>query len=221
MEFLVDALLLTHVASGVVALLTALVAISNSKGSGNHRKVGTVFFWAMLAVGLTAIPVTFIRPNAFLFAIAIFSFYMALAGYRRGKTKFSPTNLDRYAAFLMLVTSLGMIGYGIFLALNVSTIGWALVAFGGIGLNFSIDDIRELNKKLEHHEKVMRHLQHMLGGTIATITAVLVQQVTPLIPSALGQTALWLAPTLIITPLIFIWSARVAKTKRYRLFPKT
>lgn len=220
MKFLVDTLLLIHVASGAIALVTALVAISNRKGSRNHRRVGTVFFWSMLAVGVTAVPVTFIRPNAFLFAIAIFSFYMAFAGYRRGKTKFKATNLDRYAAFAMLATSVGMIGYGIFLAFNVSPIGWALVAFGGIGLNFSIDDIRELNKELEHHEKVMRHLQHMLGGTIATITAVLVQQVTPLIPDALGQTILWLAPTVIITPLIFIWSSRIAKTKRYRLLRK-
>lgn len=220
MELLVSALLFAHVLSGVIALVTALVAISNRKGSSNHRLVGKIFFWAMLAVGVTAIPVTFIRPNAFLFAIALFSFYMAFAGYRRGKTKFTAQPVDAIAAYAMLITAVGMIGYGIFLALNVSSIGWALVAFGGIGLNFSIDDIRELKKQLPHHEKVMRHLQHMLGGTIATITAVLVQQVSPLIPNALGQTALWLAPTIIITPLIFIWSARVAKTKRYRLFPK-
>ncbi len=59
----------------------------------------------------------------------------------------------------------------------------------------------------------------MLGGTIATITAVLVQQVTPLVDSSLGQVALWLGPTIVLTPMIFFWNWRITVTKKYRLLP--
>lgn len=221
MDAIVTILLILHVAAGVVALLAALLAISNRKGSRWHRRIGQVFFWSMFGVGITAIPVTFVRPNPFLFAIALFSFYMAFAGYRRGKSKFVATSLDSLAAWLMMITGIGMVGYGIFMALTASPIGWALVAFGGIALNFSIEDIREARIKLPHETKVIRHLGHMLGGTIATITAVLVQQVAPLVDSPLGQTALWLAPTIILVPLIFAWSRQVARTKRYQLFSKS
>lgn len=219
MSLFVTLLLATHVLAGLIALLAALVAASNRKGGKRHRQIGTVYFWAMFTIAVTAIPVTFIRPNPFLFAIALFSFYMAFAGYRRGKTKYRPEPVDVFAAWSMLAVAVGMIGYGVFMALNITPVGWALVAFGSIAINFSIEDIRDTKVELPHHVKVTRHLGHMLGGTIATLTAVLVQQVTPLVPDPLSQMALWLAPTVIILPLIAIWSAKIAKTKRYRLLP--
>jgi uncharacterized membrane protein len=219
MELFVSTLLATHVLAGAIALIAALLAASNRKGSKNHRKIGTVYFWSMFAVAVTAIPVTFVRPNPFLFAIALFSFYMAFAGYRRGKAKYRPEALDVFAAWSMLAVAVGMIGYGIFMALNITPVGWALVAFGSIAINFSIEDIRDTKVELPHHIKVTRHLGHMLGGTIATVTAVLVQQVTPMVPNSLAQMALWLAPTAILLPLIAVWSAKIAKTKRYRLLP--
>jgi len=83
----VDLLLFLHVLSGIVALGSATFATSSRKGASFHRRVGAVFFWAMLGVGVTAIPVTFVRPNPFLFFIALFSFYMAFAGYRRGRKR--------------------------------------------------------------------------------------------------------------------------------------
>lgn len=218
METIASSLLIVHVLAGAVSLATALLAMSVKKGSRNHRKVGTVYFWAMLVVGVTAIPVTFIRPNPFLFAIAIFSFYFAFAGYRRGKTKYEPNSVDKIAAWLMAITALGMIFYGVYMAIFIAPIGWALFAFGCIGLQNSIEDVRDFAKKLSFYEKTARHLQRMIAGTIATVTAVLVQQVAPLLdPRTIWPTVLWLSPTVVLVPLIFIWSRRVLATKRMTL----
>ena len=61
----------------------------------------------------------------------------------------------------------------------------------------------------------------MLGGTIATVTAVLVQQVvTRMQPGDPWAVAVWLAPTVIITPMIAIWSRKVLTTKKVSLFDK-
>lgn len=221
MEFLTSSLLLVHVLAGALALITALLAMSLKKGSRNHRKVGTVYFWAMLVIGVTAIPVTFIRPNPFLFAIAIFSFYFAFAGYRRGKSNYEPTLADKVAAWLMVITSLGMIAYGIYMAVVIAPIGWALFAFGCIGIQNSVLDIVDFSKTLTFHEKTARHLQRMIAGTIATVTAVLVQQVAPrLDQQSIWPTVLWLSPTVVLVPLIFVWSNRVLGAKRMTLIGK-
>ena len=218
MSLAVDLLLLVHVLAGVVALVTALVAALTKKGARFHRKVGSAFFWSMLGVGVTAIPVTFVRPNPFLFFIALFSFYMALAGYRRGKSRFEHTAFDVWAAVAMILTAFVMVGFGLSMVAGGEPLGWALVAFGGLGASFGIEDVVDSRRPRSHSEKVRVHLSRMLGGTIATITAVLVQQVAPLLESQLAQLVLWLSPTVILTPLIFVWNQRIASTGKYRLF---
>ena len=217
MDTVVDVLLVIHVLSGVIALVAALVAASNKKGATNHRRVGMVFFWAMLGVAVTAIPVTFVRPNPFLFFIALFSFYMAFAGYRRGRKRHSDGPVDVVGAWLMIVFAVAMVTYGVFMIATGDPLGWALASFGGLGATFGIEDVAKARRNGSHSDKVKVHLSRMLGGTIATVTAVLVQQVTPLVDSPLGQVALWLGPTIVLTPLIFVWNWRISVTKKYRL----
>lgn len=219
LETFIDGLLLVHVAAGIVGLITALIAASNRKGSLWHRRIGMVFFWSMFTIGVTAIPVTFYRPNPFLFFIALFSFYMAFAGFRRGRTMYSPKFIDLVVAIAMIVVALVMIGYGVTMVFGGSGLGWALIAFGGLGLAFGLVDTLDTRRSRTHAEKVQVHLSRMLGGTIATITAVLVQQVTPLVQSEWAQIALWLGPTIILTPLIVVWQMRIQQTGKYRLLP--
>ena len=221
MAFIVDLVLLIHVVSGAVALLAAVIAVGVAKGATLHRRVGTVFFWAMLGVGITAIPVTFIRPNPFLFFIALFSFYMAFAGYRRGQKRHVDTRLDVIAAWLMLVSGVVMIGYGLVMVVSAQPLGWALASFGGLGLSFGIEDVVTARRTPEHAKRVRVHLSRMLGGTIATITAVLVQQVSPLVDTPLAQVALWLGPTVVLVPVIVFWNWRIARTGTYRLVTRS
>ncbi len=218
METLVRALLIAHVASGTVALIAAFAAVSVTKGSPRHNLVGRVYFWAMMAVAVTAIPVSIARPNALLFLVALFSAYMAYAGWRLGKKARAVPSRVPVVEWAMLIVAIGMIGYGATMVFTGKPMGWALAAFGGIGLQFAIEDIREWRKDITFPQRMSRHLQHMLGGTIATITAVLVQQVVP----RLGDgnpwaVVVWLAPTVIITPLIALWSRHVITTGRTRI----
>lgn len=216
----IEILLLIHVASGVVALISAFIAVGVSKGGKAHRRVGVVFFYSMLAVGITAIPVTFVRPNPFLFFIALFSFYMAFAGYRRGRKRHVDATIDRFAAWLMLVFGVVMIGYGVFMVAAGDSLGWALASFGALGLTFGIEDAVKASKTVAHADRVRVHLSRMLGGTIATITAVLVQQVSPLVQNPLAEVALWLGPTVVLVPVIFLWNFRIIKTGKYRIISR-
>lgn len=219
-EIIVDVLLVTHVLSGVVALVSAFIAVGVAKGAKLHRKVGAVFFYAMLGVVITAIPVTFVRPNPFLFFIALFSFYMAFAGYRRGRKRHVDGTTDRIAAWSMLVFGVVMIGYGAIMVVSGDALGWALASFGALGLTFGVEDVLKARGKVAHTDRVRVHLSRMLGGTIATITAVLVQQVSPLVQNPLAQVALWLGPTVALVPVIVFWNWRILKTGKYRVISR-
>lgn len=220
MELIVDVLLLVHVLSGIVSLVSAFLAVGVAKGAKVHRKAGVVFFYAMLAVGITAIPVTFVRPNPFLFFIALFSFYMAFAGYRRGRKRHVNDSIDKIAAWSMVVFGVVMIGYGAWMVVTGDVLGWALASFGALGLTFGVEDAVKARGTVAHADRVRVHLSRMLGGTIATITAVLVQQVSPLVQDPLGQVALWLGPTVVLVPVIFLWNWRIVKTGKYRLISR-
>lgn len=218
METLARILLIVHVAAGSIALLAAVAAISVRKGSPRHNLLGRIYFWAMMTVATTAIPVSLIRPNALLFLVALFSSYMAYAGWRLGRAARAKPTRPPIVEWGMLVVAIGMIGYGLVMAFTGMPMGWALVAFGSIGLQFAVDDVRNWTVERAFSARIQSHLQHMLGGTIATITAVLVQQIVP----RLGDgnpwaVVVWLSPTVVITPLIALWSRHVARTGRTRL----
>ena len=70
--------LLIHIAFGSVALLTAALAFLTEKGPKFHAKVGRIYAFAMIGVGLTAL--WWLGSTDFLLLIAFFSTYMVLVG---------------------------------------------------------------------------------------------------------------------------------------------
>ena len=80
-------LLPIHIISGVIALASAVSALSFKKGKNRHILSGKIFFWAMLGIFVTAIPMSIINEDIFLFFVAIFSFYLAFSGMRFGRNR--------------------------------------------------------------------------------------------------------------------------------------
>ena len=221
MDQLTRVLLILHVASGSTALLAAIFAISFRKGANKHSLAGKTYFWSMMTVAATAVPVSILRPNLMLFFVALFSSYMAYAGWRFGRKSRYIMKRKPYVEWIMLVVAVAMIASGLFQVLTGTPMGWVLVAFGSIGLQFAVQDLRGWGKTEDFGTRISNHLSHMLGGTIATITAVLVQQVVPrLEPTSPFKVFVWLAPTVIITPLIIIWARKVKATQKVRLFQR-
>src|SRR6201999_3320860 len=74
--------LAVHIAAGAGAFLLAPVALATAKGGKQHRRWGMVYLWCMGIVAATALPMAVYRPVLFLALVAVFSFYLAFAGYR-------------------------------------------------------------------------------------------------------------------------------------------
>jgi hypothetical protein len=58
------------------------VPLLTAKGGKTHRRRGTIYFWALAVVAITAMVLELWFPILFLAFIAVFSFYFASRGYR-------------------------------------------------------------------------------------------------------------------------------------------
>lgn len=204
--------LVVHVAAGSVALFTAAVSIVTAKGQKSHRKAGTAYVFAMIVVCLTAWIVATARPNPFLFLVANFSGALTFIGWRLATNRTGAVaRIDRVAAAFAAATGILMIMFGGWMILGGSQLGIASIVFGVISVQSGVQSLGDIvSGGLRGRIRMARHLQRMLGATIATTTAVLVQQVVPRL-ELIGAPELllvftWLGPTLVLTPLIVLQS---------------
>ena len=201
-------LLPIHILAGTIALLCAALAVSSEKGKRLHVLSGRTYFWAMATIFLTAIPMSIISNNIFLFLIAIFSFYLAFAGMRFARNrKGVATTLDWIAVSLMILSGLGMWILAAIYFSNTNTQYIVLLVFGFLAIALGYADFKShKNKSAIGKERISRHLTNMMGGTIAVVTAVLVVN-----PPFEPEWVWWVLPTVMITPLIFWWNSKILK----------
>jgi hypothetical protein len=200
-----ELLLAVHITAGIVALVGAALALCSAKGNKLHRLSGVASFWAMSAIFTTAIPMAIITGNIFLFLIAIFSFYLAFAGRQFAKNrKGIAKTIDWVAIGLVLISGIGMWVLAVIYFLSQNSQYITLVVFGFIALAIGYQDyIRYKNTIAVGKKRIAGHLTHMMGGTIAVVTAVLVVNV-----SIEPVWIWWILPTLVIAPVILWWNIK-------------
>ena len=218
MSIIALVLLVVHIAAGSVALITAFVALVTPKGGVIHVRVGRVYAVGMTLVFLTAVPLAILGADVFLLLIAFFSFYLVFAGWRFARNRSRrPRPVDWAAVAILGLTGLAMWGYAVALGLAGDGQWVTMLTFGAIAVALSVADGLFFRQGLSRerrpaaYRRVQRHLTNMMAATIATVTAVLVVNVS-MNPVWLP----WILPTVIITPLIVFWNVRTARQARRR-----
>ena len=201
-------LLPIHILAGTIALLSAIIAVLSEKGKKLHVLSGRTYFWSMVGIFLTATAMSIITSNIFLFLIGFFSFYMAFAGIRFAiNRKGIATTSDWIAVGLMILSGLGMWVLAAIIFMNNDPMSIPLLIFGFFAIFLGYGDFKtHKNKTAIGKERIGRHLQNMIGGTIAVITAVLVVNVK-IEPVWIW----WVLPTVLIVPVIIWWRIKVMK----------
>jgi hypothetical protein len=201
-------LLPIHILAGTIALLAAAFAICSEKGKKIHITAGRTYYWGMAGIFLTALPMSIISSNIFLFLIAFFSFYLAFAGRRFAQNrKGIASTIDSIAVGLMITAGLGMWVLAIFYSIENNSQYITLSVFGFIAIALGYTDFKTYKQQEATGKKrIARHLTNMLAGTIAVVTAVLVVNV-----DMEPQWLPWVLPTLLITPVIIYWNWKVMK----------
>lgn len=197
MALTTTAVLSLHVLAGVVALLAGLGAIVTQKGRARHNTAGKTYVAAMVVVVVTAVPLAVWVESPFLLAIAVFSGYLVVAGYRiirrRRRRIEGPTGADYLLQGAMLAAGTAMVAAG---GLGTVDLGPVLVVFGVIGIVLAVRELWTLRGRSDT-PWIDRHIAFMGGGYIATVTATVTVNLTMVPPLAR-----WLGPTAVGVPLI-------------------
>lgn len=204
-----DLFLPLHIVAGTAALLTGTVNILRKKGDPLHRRVGRIFFISMMLVGASALTLSVLHPNAFLFIVGVFTIYLVGTAKRYLSLKDlahgqKPGPVDLSLTIGMLVFSVAFLVYGALLLWQGSLFGIVLLVFGTIGSLMVKGDLNHYRGRTKYANTwLLVHLQRMVGGYIAAMTAFLVVNVQD---TRIPGFVVWLLPTAILVPLIFRWS---------------
>jgi uncharacterized membrane protein len=190
-----------HIAAGFLALFAGLGAFLTRKGGRRHRRSGRVFVGSMAVVSGSALALYPFEPSflrLFLSLVAVFSFYFAFSGYRtlsRKRPASSAAPVDWLAVGLYGLVSAGLVVLGVGRLLGGSDFAAVLLVFGGLGLLFTIVDIRSFRRERAPTDWIGEHVVRMGGGYIAAVSAFSAVNFgfLPAVPR-------WLWPTLLGTP---------------------
>ena len=219
MDIIFNTFLTLHILGGTFALLTGLINLVRKKGDRTHKSVGKVFFISMLTAGGSAFVLATIRPNHFLFMVGVFTVYMILTGYRylrlkSPKTGGKPTAFDWALSALMTLAGIYFIVLGVMRLLQSNFFGIVFIVFALLGGLSIIQDFKYFRGRTQlANYWLLAHIQRMIGGFIAAVTAFLVVNATHF-PAQIPAFVYWLLPTVILTPLIVYWSGKYTLTKR-------
>jgi uncharacterized membrane protein len=208
-ELIFNILLYIHIIAGGMGLITGTINLIKKKGDKLHKNVGLFFLYGMIINGISGLFMSFIHPNPFLFIVGIFSIYMAATGQRslslKGLVKGEKAKtIDWILSVTMLIFGIGFIVYGVLLLLSNQSFGIVLLVFGFISVLMVKKDFKNYKgKNIEKNFWLLVHIQRMIGGYIAAITAfIVVNNKSGFLPDIVA----WLLPSVILVPLIFKWS---------------
>jgi uncharacterized membrane protein len=218
------AFIVIHVTAALISLGVAPVAMAVSKGGTAHRRWGLVYFWGMVTVNSAALLLLTWRFNVFLFGITILTLYQVVTGYRalqrkRPQQLAAPHWFDWSFLLLTLVTGAGLLIWGVATLFGLTNawipggdglwvvMGLLPLIFGGAILNNVLADLRLMRQPpADRNWWWYYHMERMVGSYIGLLTALMVQQVGPRLPDSYAW-IVWVAPTLIGTPLLIRWIA--------------
>ncbi len=202
-------ILALHILGGSIGLISGTIVLILKKEDKIHKKIGSIFFWGMNLAGLCSFVLAVIHPNRFLFIVGIFTLYMNLTAriYLKFKRVGSEINfIDSILTIGMLVAATFFVIDGV-RTVTEDSFGWVLLSFAFISLRFVIADYMFFKGKSKFaNQWLLSHLQRMIGTYIASITAFLVVNI-----DFKPAFVIWLAPTVILVPLIIYWSRKYGK----------
>lgn len=214
MQAVYHPLLFLHIIAGTIALVSGGISFSVRKGKGWHTRSGSFFYFAMLAVGATALIMCLLKFNPFLFIVGLFSLYMTITGFRSSKLRNQKPGITAQA-FDWLVWALCLIGLAIFLFLSRQTTASGLApvlwAFSLILAFMLFSDFKAFQSPegLNKGKVLKKHISRMGGAYIAAFTAFLVTNIqTEPVYFA------WLLPTALGIPAIIYFQNRFSPKKK-------
>ena len=195
-----------HIVAGTLALLTGLFAILFRNKVKIHRPLGRIYFWCMTLIFFSAIYMSFVKTNVFLFCVAFFTYYACLTAYRALRLKKlhldqKPSRFDWGVEIFFGGMHLAFVLFALYqFTKGETTLAIVSLVFGVFGIQGNLNTIKRFRKRLVFKNYwLLAHIGGMLGSYIGAITAFTVNN-SKHIP--LPSVVLWLGPTAFLVPFI-------------------
>jgi hypothetical protein len=209
-------LLVTHIAAGAVALVSALIAMAGRKGPGGlHARAGRVFYLSMSAMAVSAAILTSWQPDRLSLGAAIWAFYLVhtsrLAVQARGPAAAKPS----WTLMAIGLASVVLFFHGAAMAqaspdraFEGSGAAGYLIFGAAAAAALLLDLSLLLRAPLPARQRVARHLWRMLAACFLAVTSLFLGQQDDVFPFMVGSPVLF-APSLLTVGFLVFWLVRV------------
>ena len=209
-------ILLFHICTATIGLLSAVLALSFRKGSGLHGAAGTVFFVSMLGMSASgAWLAAFVRPVIIHVVVGLLTFYLVATGWRATVRRDGRTGaFDVCTLLLALLIAAFSWRFGFEAANNHTGMKDGIPAafyfsYGSLALLFAIADMRMLILGgYTGSQRIARHVWRMCTALLIATVSLFPQQ--RLLAQLLRDSSLlWLPHFVLIASLIY-WLVRIS-----------
>ena len=217
-----SALLILHICSAIVGLLSGWAALFFRKGFRRHRAAGNVFFVSMLSMSASAACMASMKQELMNLVVGVLTFYLVATAWLTVRRKEGETGLFEFGAMLVvLADGAACLIFGWEASHGATGLkdGYPAVAyliFGSVALLCAALDVRMLIRGgVSGALRIARHLWRMCFALlITTISFFLGKQ--RLFPEAILKTHLNLVPIVANAVVIIFWLCRISFTNQYK-----
>jgi hypothetical protein len=224
-------LVVFHICSGTIGILSGAAALFFRKGSRQHRAAGNIFFISMLSLSASGAYLAFIKPVMVSVVAGILTFYLVATAWLTVMRQEGETGLLDFGLLLLALAdgASGLI-FGQEAANSATGLkdGYPALAyfvFGSVALFCAAGDVRMLIRGgVSGAQRIVRHLWRMCfalliaalsftpGGGVFSLFPGQPQT----FPEAIRQTQLLNVPIIVIVVLILYWLWRISIRRSLR-----
>jgi uncharacterized membrane protein len=212
-------ILVLHICTGTVGMLSGFVAMAFRKGSQRHSLAGDVFAVSMLILSASGIWLAATKSQTGNVLGGTFTFYMVATAWMAGERGEVKTGILDWIG-LLAVCSLAAIEwtYGIEAMLSPTGLKydyppWPFLLFGTLAVLAAVGDVRMLARHgISGKPRILRHIWRMcFAWFIASMSIFLARQER--FPEAFRKTGVLVVLTFLPLALMIFWLVRVRFTK--------
>lgn len=216
-------LILIHICTATIGLLSGYLAMVMRKGSGMHRAAGSVFFGSMLLMSASAAYLAaFHKPDAMNVIMGVLTFYLVSTGWwagRRGDG--APGKFELGAMLFAFADGVAAISIGIMAANGtrapfIKYPAVMFIFFGSVAVLCAISDVRMfVRRDLSGTRRLARHLWRMTLALLIATGSFFPGQARNL-PDWFRETNLVYIPHWFLIASMVYWMIRIRIRKRVR-----
>jgi hypothetical protein len=215
-------ILLLHIASGTLGMLSGFVTVFLRKGSRRHGLAGNVFVVSMMSLGATGVCMATLKHQPGNILGGTFTFYLVTTAWLTARRGDARTNiLDWVALLVVLGVAAFELAYGLEAAISPTGLKYdyppgPYFFIGSIAVLATVGDIRMLVRGgIAGTQRLARHLWRMCFALFIAAASIFLAR-PQLFPAVLQRTGVLVFLSVLPLLLLILWLFRVHFAKAYK-----